>query len=128
MRVIHLLKSWNSLKMASEDKSPVEIEISSGDFHFKVVEFLQQNWALIDESKGSVTVWFISDTSEVFDKIDFATVEEAQVGLRRNGFRRLSEDAESQKFIAPPRAPFFRGDHVNGAIYSSGRFWEGLPS
>ena len=114
--------------MTSEDKSPLEIVISSEDFYFKVVEFLQQDWALIDEREGQVTVWFIDDGSGVFDKIDFTSVEEAKAGLRRNGFKLLSEDAESKKFIFPPEVPFSQTKHVNGAIYSSGRFWEGLPS
>jgi hypothetical protein len=35
----------------------------------KVVEMLQQNWALIeDEVAGAVRVYFISDTSGVFDE------------------------------------------------------------
>ncbi|MDC0143484.1 hypothetical protein OAK45_03005 [Verrucomicrobia bacterium] len=106
------------------DKESAEIEIYSRDYYFKVVEFLQQNWALIDEHGSKVTVWFIHDASGIFDQLDFASVEEAKSGLERNGFRRLSEDPESQKFIYPPEPPFLKECHGNGPIYSSGRFWK----
>ncbi len=72
------------------------VQIHSGDFWFKIVEMLQQYWALI---------------------------EEVGAALHRNGFERYEEDAESQKFIAPPRPPFWKAKHSNGPIYSSGRFW-----
>lgn len=45
------------------------VTIHSTDFWVKVVEMLQQNWALIeDEVAGAVRVYFISDTSGVFDE------------------------------------------------------------
>ena len=99
------------------------VEIKSRDYWFKVVEFLQQNWALIDEADDGVTVWFVHDDSGVFDQLGFATAAEAAKALSRNGFDRLADDAESQKFIAPPQPPFERASHPNGPIYSSGRFW-----
>ncbi len=34
------------------------VEIKSQDYWFKIVEFLQQNWALIDETAGGCTVFF----------------------------------------------------------------------
>jgi hypothetical protein len=40
------------------------VAIRSTDFWLKVVEMLQQNWALIeDEAAGAVRVYFISDSS-----------------------------------------------------------------
>jgi len=102
-----------------------EVKINSCDYWFKIVEFLQQNWALIDETEnGEHIVYFFCDTSGVFDQIEFSTLAEAEQNLIRNGFRRYSEDIESQKFIAYPNPPFLRREHPNGLIYSSGKFWK----
>lgn len=101
-----------------------EIVIKSRDYWFKVVEFLQQNWSLIDAlDNNDIVCYFISDTSGVFDKMNFPSETEAKEGLIRNGFRRYSEDLESQKFISQPDPPFYQATHPNGLIYSSGRFW-----
>ena len=101
-----------------------EVAIASRDFWFKIVEFLQQNWALIDSSEGGVTVWFLDDGGGVFDRLDFPTAAEAKTALSRNGFARFAEDAQAQTFIATPAEPFHRRAHPNGPIYSSGRFWK----
>lgn len=99
------------------------IDISSRDYWFKVVDFLQQNWALIDPLPGGCKVFFFGDTSGVFDELSFPSVVEAEAALRRNGFRRFSEDKDAQGFIAVPRPPFHEDPHPNGPIYSSGKFW-----
>ncbi|MCX7112833.1 MAG: hypothetical protein NTX45_22485 [Proteobacteria bacterium] len=101
------------------------VEIKSTDFWFKVVAMLQQNWALIDKDINSdtCTVYFIQDASAVFDRLHFANKEETFRALRRNGFARLADDQEAQKFIAPPCPPFLDAQHPEGLIYSSGRFW-----
>jgi len=103
-----------------------KIEISNNDYWFKVVDMLQQNWAIIEsqETDKGCVVYFISDTSGVFDKIEFESVAEAERQLRLNGFGRYAEDQESQNFIAPPLPPFHQSTHPNGLIYSSGRFWK----
>ena len=62
-------------------------------------------------------------TSGVFDVLDFASEDAAQDGLIRNGFQRLAEDARLQSFLRSPTPPFHQSDHLNGPIYSSGRFW-----
>lgn len=100
-----------------------EIPIASRDYWFKVVDFLQQNWALIDEAEEGVVVWFFGDTAGVFDRLAFASQEEAASALLRNGFRRYAEDARAREFLAEPSPPFRRLPHPNGLIYSSGRFW-----
>lgn len=105
----------------SFNETPVEIQ--SRDYWFKIVEFLQQNWALIDETTEGCTVFFFGDTSGVFDKLAFSTVAEAETALRRNGFARFSEDKKAHGFIAMPQQPFHERPHPNGPIYSSGRFW-----
>ena len=100
------------------------VEIQSRDFWFKIVEMLQQNWALIeDDPEGAVTVYFIHDASGVFDEMNFGSREDAASALRLNGFGRYEEDEEAQEFIAPPPPPIRRDEHPNGPIYSSGCFW-----
>ena len=100
------------------------VYIESCDYWFKIIEMLQQNWALIDrEPSGGCKVFFVGDTSGVFDEMIFDSVSDAEDGLRINGFRRYAEDEKVQEFIAPPNPPFHRGTHPNGPIYSSGRFW-----
>jgi hypothetical protein len=101
------------------------VDIESRDYWFKVVDFLQQNWALCDiRPSAEVTVWFIGDTSGVFDELCFPTAEDAQLALRRNGFSRYVDDQRAQQMFAPPGPPFIRRSHPNGPIYSSGRFWK----
>ena len=101
-----------------------EIHIESIDFWVKVVEFLQQNWALVEPAPGKgANVYFIDDNSGIFDEMKFASFDEAITGLTRNGFKRFSEDASLRTFLSPPLKPFHRRPHPNGPIYSSGRFW-----
>ena len=102
-----------------------EVSIQSRDFWFKIVEMLQQNWALIDEATDGTgcTVFFVNDASGVFDRLRFKDVREAEVALERNGFNRYALDKRAQSFIAEPEPPFHEDSHPNGPIYSSGRFW-----
>ena len=99
------------------------VSIQSRDYWFKVVDMLQQNWALADEMPGGVTVFFFGDTSEVFDEMRFDSAETAESALRINGFRRLTEGADAKLFLRSPEPPFIRRPHPNGPIYSSGRYW-----
>lgn len=99
------------------------VEIRSRDYWFKIVEFLQQNWALIDENLDGSTVFFFDDASGVFDLLSFPSVAEAEAALRRNGFDRFLEDRQAQEFIALPKPPFQEQTHPSGPIYSSGKFW-----
>lgn len=100
------------------------IEIQSRDFWFKIVEFLQQNWALIDPNNGGYKAFFFGDTSGVFDYLNFDSLDEAELALKRNGFNRFSEDKKAQELIAIPKPPFYERPHPNGPIYSSGRYWK----
>ncbi len=87
-------------------------------------DFLQQNWALIDETpNNSVIVYFFGDTSGVFDQLSFALKTEAETALRRNSFTFYDEDVKAQEFIAKPNPPFYQANHPNGLIYSSGKYW-----
>jgi hypothetical protein len=102
------------------------VEIESRDFWVKVVGMLEQNWALIetgDAASHGVRVFFIGDTSSVFDEMSFGSSDDAMRALRRNGFTRYADDRELQSFVVPPKPTFWRSQHPNGAIYSSGRYW-----
>jgi hypothetical protein len=101
-----------------------EVEIKSRDYWFKIVEYLQQNWALIDQTKDGVGVWFFGDTAGVFDDMRFPSKAAAVEALERNGFRRYADDPRAHEFIGIPQPPFHRRPHPNGRIYSSGRFWK----
>ncbi len=98
--------------------------ITSTDYWFKVVEFLQQNWGVIEEGKSGCTVYFFGDTAGIFDQIEFDSVSEAEEALKRNGFAKYEDDKKAQEFIAKPEPPFHTQPHPNGPIYSSGRFWQ----
>ena len=102
------------------------VEIRSRDYWFKIVEFLQQNWALIDEDANGAgcTALFFGDTSGVFDRLRFSSVTEAELALLRNGFKRYDTDEKAREFIGKPGPPFWESTHPNGPIYSSGRFWK----
>ncbi len=101
------------------------VAINSDDFWVKVVEMLQQNWALIEPVlTGGVCVYFISDTSGVFDDITFPSENDAISALRRNGFKHYADDEHLKTFLRPPSPPFHRQPHPNGPIYSSGQYWK----
>jgi len=100
-----------------------EVLIESRNYWFKIVEFLQQNWALVDRHEDGAIAWFIGDTSGVFDQIVFSSKEEAIRALTRNGFRPFAKDQNAETFLRAPEPPFVRQPHPNGPIYSSGRFW-----
>jgi hypothetical protein len=90
---------------------------------FKVVDMLQQNWAVILEEDVEVLVVFYGDTCGVFDELRFDSSDEAKAALLKNGFRKYKEDERAQGFIALPQGSFQVKEHPNGRIYSSGRFW-----
>ena len=100
------------------------ITIASTTYWFKVVEFLQTNWALIDEAPdGTATAWFIDDTGGVFDHIRFASLEHTVTALMRNGFDLYRVALAAQRYLSPPQPPFHVSQHPSGAIYSSGKYW-----
>ncbi len=90
---------------------------------FKVVDMLQQNWAVVLEDVESTFIVFYGDTCGVFDEIETSSRNEAEDALARNGFTKFREDPRAQEFIGLPRGEFHESEHPNGRIYSSGRFW-----
>jgi hypothetical protein len=99
------------------------VPIKAQDFWVKVVEMLQQNWALIEPEGDKVTIFFLHDLGGVFEELSYPSLREAQAALRLNGFRRYDEDPSYAEMFARPESPFRRVDHPNGPIYSSGQFW-----
>jgi len=98
-------------------------EYLTDDPWFKVVEMLQQNWAIVIPTRLGVRVVFYGDTCGVFDELEFPLEQAAETALRRNGFGKFSEDPEAAKRLSVPKGEFYWRDHPNGRIYSSGRFW-----
>ena len=107
-------------------REPTEVRISSRDYWVKVVEMLQQNWALIDGTDaGGAVVFFVTDGSGVFDRISFPSLSAAKEALQSNGFKRFAGNPHLEEFLRRPPPPFHEATHPNGPIYSSGRFWIG---
>ena len=99
------------------------VTIRDYDPWLKVVGFLQHNWATIEPFDGGVRAHFICDSSQVFDEMLFANVNEAQFALLRNGFLLQRAQTGRWRNLRRPEPPFMTGRHPNGRIYSSGRFW-----
>ena len=92
-------------------------------FWVKTIDFLINNWALLREELTQTTVYFINDRSEVFDQLQFHSVQEATEGLERNGFRKISGTDDSF-FLDIPHPPYAEGVfHMPGPVYSSGEYW-----
>lgn len=98
------------------------VSIESRDYWFKIIEMLQQNWALIEMEDDGITMYFVSDASGVFDQISLDLSDEAKTALSENGFRRFVDDPKASSSLNPPNPPFIFHSHSNGPIYSSGCF------
>lgn len=100
------------------------VGIRSTQYWVKIVEFLQQNWALVDqEADGRAKIYFVNDTGGIFDELTCDSINEAHDALIKNRFLVFSNCTDLQSFLSPPSGPFHRASHPNGFIYSSGRFW-----
>ena len=98
------------------------INLKNEIYWVKIVEFLQQNWAIIEIENQKIIVYFIHDGSIIFDKIVFKSILEAEIALKRNGFRLYLDTNENfTEFLTPPKMPF--GESIR-PIYSSGQFWK----
>lgn len=115
-------RKW--LKRRTTAAAGDEVPIQSRDYWFKIVDFLQPNWALTDPADAGCRVWFFGDTSGVFDQLDFPDISAAESALSRNGFSKFADDPKAATFLHKPKPPFVRRAHPNGPIYSSGRFWK----
>ncbi len=105
-----------------------EIHIDSDRYWMKVVDYLQQNWAVIERRQGKYIVFFFDDLAGIFDSIEYGDETTAMQELRWNGFSPYDEESEETRSVIPcPEPPFYESSHWNGAIYSSGRYWHPLP-
>jgi len=106
-------------------RKPRLITINSTDFWIKVTGMLSQNYALVDkQDNGKFKIFFIGETSWVFDEIEFDSESEAVDGLVRNGFGRYSDNEDLHEFICLPESPFRQVEYMNEPIYSSGKYWK----
>jgi len=103
-----------------DDRFPA---VEGGSLWVKIIEMLQQNWAIITGRDTDVKVLFFDDRSRVFDQMTFQSEGAAIEGLIRNGFVRFEDEPEIQEFVSPPQDELTSGRHPNGPIYSSGRYW-----
>ena len=99
------------------------LDVETSSFWFKIVDFLQHNWAVILPREAGVEVVFFGDTSYIFDRMVFAEPEGAAKALRRNGFALFDHDKEAQSFITKPAALLKDERMYHRPIYSSGEFW-----
>lgn len=100
-----------------------QLTINSSEYWVKVTGMLGQNYALVDkQDNGTFKIFFIGETSWVFDEIEFDSKDEAEEGLARNRFVRY--DKELHEFIYLPKTPFRQAEYMNEPIYSSGKYWK----
>ncbi|MEO3473025.1 hypothetical protein AAFN86_14240 [Roseomonas sp. CAU 1739] len=108
----------------SDEDADCVIPIASDDFWVKIIDMLQQNWALVETGdQGAAVIHFIGDTGGVFDALSMGSQSEAEAALRRNGFMRLASSERLKSHLSPPKPPYVARPHPNGPIYSSGRYW-----
>ncbi|HYD91942.1 MAG TPA: hypothetical protein VEA37_10710 [Flavobacterium sp.] len=106
---------------AYKRQKKVYMKIPSTDFWIKVTGMLQQNWALIEAKEDKYIIWFIGDTSVVFDKLEYESLVAAEFDLKINGFEKYdSIEDDFKQYVNPPRANY---RWVENDIYSSGKYW-----
>lgn len=94
------------------------IDIASTDLWVRVVDFLVVHWALIEvEGSGACVIYFVSETSSVFDEVVCKSVAQAEGFLRRHEFVRYSDDGPHTLFDAPP-PPYSRDEGAMGRVHS----------
>jgi hypothetical protein len=122
---LHESETSPQKRFSDDSDSKNYIEILNTDYWFKIVDYLQQNWALIEKSPTShrCIVYFIHDLSGVFDQIPYSCRIGAINALKANGFSRYALDIEVHGALVPPPPPFYETEHPSGRIYSSGMFW-----
>ena len=80
------------------------VEIKSRDYWFKIVEFLQQNGALIDQRDSGVVVWFFGDTAGVFDELNFKTEADAIRALKKKWLQAFRRRHQSPRIYCTTEA------------------------
>lgn len=95
----------------------------ASQYWVRTIDCLINNWALAQKAYDQTTVLFINDRSEVFDRMQFQSEQEANEGLEMNGFRRI-DGTDDSFFLDIPHPPYADGVfHMPGPVYSSGEYW-----
>jgi len=83
------------------------VKIRSCDDWFKIVEFLQQNWVLVDNDpvEEGCIILFFGDTFGGFDRLRLSSRQEAAAAQMRNGSRLCETDDRANEFITQPDPP-----------------------
>jgi hypothetical protein len=89
-------------------------------FWIKVLEMLNQNWAIIEDQGPRTIVVFCGDDGGVFDELEFDSRPAAEAALSRNGFVRFDPPRDIPRH---PAGALFLVKVENNGVYSSGRFW-----
>ena len=93
------------------------------DWYVKLVEMLQQNWAII-KLGAKTQIIFVNDPGDVFDIIEVKDQETAHDKLMQNGFRKFSSPSWKRpldEILTPPFKVVDTGERRK--IYSSGEYW-----
>jgi len=127
-----------------EGVDPPVFKIGNRDWWVKVLGMESHNWALIEKQEGLQTVVFFFQGSceydssldddplgptrkrnrdAVIDQLEFQSVSEAIVGLKRNGFSRLKE-TPGPWMGSEPRGLFYDGREAGRGIYSDRGYWQ----
>ena len=91
---------------------------------------LCNNWATIREnSSGGVTIYFVNEDGDIFDKLNYKSIDEGIKKLEENGFDMVFPD--SSPWYTTPNIPYARfpgrvrfedGVCTHRPVYSSGEF------
>ena len=93
------------------------------DWYVKLVEMLQQNWAIIKLGETTQII-FVNDPGDVFDIIEVKDQETAHDKLMQNGFDKFSSPSWKRpldEILTPPFKVVDTGERRK--IYSSGKYW-----
>lgn len=119
---------------------PPLFEIHSADWWVKVLGMLQHNWALIETSNKKTIVYFfhdlgnqkgysrqynfyqLKDRSAVIDSLEFECMEDAVLGLNKNGFMRLKDNPGPWE-VEQPNKNFYDAREDEEGIYSKALYW-----
>lgn len=139
----HFHRDQKSLKpvIQFDPSGPPVFEIKSRKWWIKILGMLQHNWALIEESEaGVVTVFFFHDEGEpigvagysraqlrgrcaIVDSLNFESVQLAEEGLLRNGFR-LHRVGEMLGSDVRPYGNFYDARAKEAGVYSTQGHWK----
>ncbi|MBL7004455.1 MAG: hypothetical protein ISR69_10555 [Gammaproteobacteria bacterium] len=108
-----------------------EVTINNEDYLYKIVGFLQVNWAFIQPENSDTSecvVKFVNNASVLMDELKFDSRDDAYSALKRNGF--MDDDEYLSKYrsnepMKKPIPPYVDDtEYESNRIYSSGKYWK----